>query len=65
MCGAPSIVPSGGPGNCFGYPGSILVPPTGNFPVPLSVVHPRNNTKGRGGYLPTKQTRLMSTKNAT
>ncbi len=63
MSGAPSIVPAVGRGLWLSR--FHLVLPTGKFPVPLSVVHPCDNAKGRGDYLHTKQTSLMSSKNAT
>jgi len=37
-----------GQGCSSSYPGSIWYYLRGKFPVPLSVVHPRNNAKGRG-----------------
>ena len=65
MFGAPSTVPSGGPGGLLWLPRFHLVLPTGEFPVPLSVVYPRDNTKWRGDDFHTEQTYALSSQNAT
>ncbi len=47
MCVALSIVPKVGRGIAIVTPGPFWYHLQGKFPVPLSVVHPRDNAKGR------------------